>query len=93
MKTQFIIKKLYIIIIISSLLLTNVVGLRCENKSDSIQAQSHAKFAERRVEEKYDPAEQDEKSQKYEKLEWLIKQSLMKQYERIEVQNIEESLD
>jgi hypothetical protein len=93
MKTQFIIKMQFIVFMVSSLLLINVVGLRCENKSDSLQAQSHAKLAERRVEEQYDPEAQDEKSQKYERLEWLTKQNLMKKYGRMEIQNLEESLD
>ncbi len=93
MNPQTIFKNLFIISVLFSLLLINVGSLRCENKADSIKAQSHARYAERRVEENYEPDRQDEKSRRFEELEWLIKQNLMKQYEKLEVQSLEDSLD
>lgn len=93
MKIPFIIKELFIIFILFPLLLINVADLRCEIKSSSVQAQFRTDFTERRLAAKYDPEQQDEKSQKYEKRESRIKQILKKQCQRLDMQNLEDSLD
>ena len=95
MKQPNLIKGLFFIAVPLALLLSNIESPRCEPQSaDRNQAQSLAKRNDTKVEKAGDPEVQDEKSDRFKILEWMIRQSLMKQYEKLEVnEDLEANLD
>ena len=93
MKTQTNSKKCFVMVVFLALLLFNGSALRCEDKSNSINPQSRLKYAEKRVESINDPEVQNDKSRRYEELEWLIMQALNKQYQRMEEVNPDDLAD
>ncbi len=95
MKQPNLIKGLFFIAVPLALLLSNIESPRCEPQSvDRNQAQSLAKSKDIKVERAGDPEVQDEKIDGFKILEWMIRQSLMKQYEKLEFNaDLEANLD
>jgi hypothetical protein len=64
----------------------NAGSLRAEPGSDSLSnAKRQAKMDDSAQVKRGDQDPQDEKSQRFKKLEWLIMQSLMNHYQKLEV--------
>ena len=64
----------------------NAGSLRADPGPDSLSnAEQQARMDDRALVKSGDQDLQDDKSQKFKKLEWLIKQSLMNQYQKLEV--------
>ncbi len=78
-----------------SLLLFNPGSARCESPTGGLsKAQSQARMSDSRRAQADDQDLREEKSQRFQEMEWLIKQYLMKKYERMEVmQGLEDNLD
>ncbi len=65
-------------------LLVKVESPRCESPPLSLNnAQSQAARNDAKSEKFYDPDVQDEKSDRFKIMEWVIRQNLMKQYEKL----------
>ena len=90
MKTQTTNKKSLVIAVFLALLLFNGSALRCEDTSNSMKAQSRATYAERRADSNYEPELQNDKSRRFEVLEWLVMQSLMSKYQKMEIETLDE---
>ena len=74
----------------------NAGSLRADPGPDSLSnAEQQAKMDDRALVKSGDQDLQEEKSQRFKKLEWLIKQSLMNHYQKLEVVGgeVEESLE
>lgn len=95
MKKPNLIKGLFVIAVILYLLLFTIERPRCEAQPTGLNtAQSLAKRDNPKMEKSSDQDLQDDKSERFKVLEWLIRQNLMKQYERMEaVENLEDNLD
>jgi hypothetical protein len=95
MKKPNLINGLFVIAVLLSLLLFNLESPRCESQPLGLNnAQSLAKRDNARMEKSSDQEVLDDKSERFKVLEWLIRQSLMQQYERMEVvENLEDNLD
>ncbi len=78
-----------------SLLLFNPGSARCESPTGGLsKAQPQARMNDSHRAQVADQDLREEKSQRFQEMEWLIKQYLMKQYQKMEtVENLEESLD
>jgi len=64
----------------------NAGGLRADPGPDSLSnSEPQAKMDHRALEKSGNQDLQEEKSQRFKKLEWLIMQSLMNQYQKLEV--------
>jgi len=64
----------------------NAGSLRADPGADSLSnAERQARMDDRALVKSGDQDLQDEKSERFKKLEWLIKQSLMNQYQKLEV--------
>jgi hypothetical protein len=95
MKKPNLIKGLFVIAVLLSLLLFSLESPRCESQPfGGNTAQSLVKRDNTKMAKSSDQEMQDDKSQGFKVLEWLIRQNLMKQYERMEVvENLEDNLD
>ena len=93
MKNRAIINKLFTLAVLLAILLINVGSLRGEDTSNSINARSQAQYAEKRAEEKSHPEWQDGKNDRYQVLEWLIMQDLMKKYQKLDEEPLTDNLD
>jgi len=95
MKKSNIINRLFIIAVPLTLLLANIGSARCESQpADLNNAQSLAKRNDTKLEISSDQEMQDDKSQRFKEVEWLIRQNLMKQYEKLAVnEDLEDNLD
>ena len=95
MKKLNFINGLFVIVVLLSLLLFNLESSRCESQPSGLNnAQSLVKRDNPKMEKSSDQEMQDDKSERFKVMEWLIRQSLMKQYERMEVvENLEDNLD
>ena len=95
MKKLNFIKGLFIIAVTLALLLVNIGSPRCESQPSGLNnAQSLVKRNNPEMAKSSDQEMQDDKSERFKVLEWLIRQNLMKQYERMEiVEELEENLD
>lgn len=76
-------------------LLLNVGGLRCEPQTGGLgQAQSRVQRDDRRPAKDPAPDWQEDKSERFKMVEWLIMQQLLKKYERIEgADELDDNLD
>jgi hypothetical protein len=95
MKKPNIINGLFVIAVLLSLLLFNIESPRCESQPlGANAAQSLVKRDNAKMEQSSDQEMRDDKSERFKVLEWMIRQSLMQQYERMEVvENLEDNLD
>ncbi len=95
MKKTNIINGLFVIAVLLSLLLFNIESPRCESQPfGGNTAQSLVKSNDTKMEKSSDQEMQDDKSERFKVMEWVIRQNLMKQYERMEaVENLEDNLD
>jgi hypothetical protein len=95
MKKPNIIKGLFVIAVLFSLLLFSIESPRCESQPTGLSnAQSLVKRDNTKMEKSSDQEMQDDKSDRFKVMEWVIKQNLMKQYERMEVvEDLEVNLD
>jgi hypothetical protein len=95
MEKPIVIKGLFIIAVVLYLLLFTIESPRCESQPTGLNnAQSLVKRNSPKMEKSNDQERQDDKSQGFKVLEWLIRQNLMKQYERMEVvEDLEGNLD
>ncbi len=89
------IRGLFIIALTLALLLVNLGGARCESQTSGLNnAQSLVKRDNTNLAKSSDQEMQDDKSERFKVVEWLIRQNLMKQYERMEVvEELEANLD
>ena len=95
MKKLNLIKGLFIIAVPLAFLLLNIESPRCESQPSSLNnAQSLAKRNDTKMEKSSDQEMQDDKSERFKVIEWLIRQNLMKQYEKLAVnEDLEDNLD
>jgi hypothetical protein len=93
MKTKTKTGKNFIILAFLALLLFNGSALRGEDAAGSTKAQSRLRYAEMKAESTNDPEMQNHKSRRYAELEWLILQSLMKRYQKMEVEILDDLPD
>lgn len=95
MKKSNLIRGLFVIAVILYLLLFTIEGPRCESRPfGGTTAQSLVKKDNPPMEKSRDQEMQDDQSARFKVLEWMIRQNLMKQYERMEVvEELEENLD
>ena len=95
MQKSNIINRLFILAVPLTLLLANIGSARCESQPAGLNnAQSLVTRNDTKMEKSSDQEMQDDKSDRFKVIEWLIRQNLMKQYERMEVvENLEDSLD
>ncbi len=96
MKRRNIIHKPFALVVLLTLFLFflfKVEPLRCENKSDSINAQYQAKVAAGRAEDNSDPEWKDDKSRRFRELEWIITQVLIKSYEKLAKEDQEDMIN
>lgn len=87
-KSALIIRTGTVLVFLAFLLGGNVASGRCESEPDLTKAQPQARYGEKRAEEKADPDCQSDKSERFRVLEWVIKQSLLNQYQRLEEQDL-----
>ncbi len=87
--------RVFATVVLFSLLLLNPGSARCESPTGGLsKAQSQARMNGSSRVMADDPDLREEKSQRFQEMEWLIKQYLMKKYERMEVmQGLEDNLD
>ncbi len=73
----------------------NAGNLRCETAPDSFRhAQPQARMADKMPAKSSDQEYQDDKSERFKIMEWVIRQNLMKQYQQFVVnEDLEENLD
>ncbi len=95
MKKHNIIKGFFFTALLFSLLLINVGSPRCEAQpAPSKNTHSKASIAgENRAAKPGDLEPQDDKSLRFREMEWLIRESLMKQYERLVMTEALEDLE
>ncbi len=95
MKKLNIINGLFVIAILLSLLLFNIESPRCESQPSGLNnAQSLVKSNDTEMAKSSDQEMQEDKSERFKLMEWVIRQNLMKQYEKMEaVENLEDTLD
>jgi hypothetical protein len=95
MKQPNFIKGLFVIAVLLAFLLLNIESPRCESQPSGLNnAQSLVKRNDTKMEKSSDQEMQDDKSERFKVLEFLIRQNLMKEYERMEVvENLEDNLD
>ncbi|MCX5888627.1 MAG: hypothetical protein NTY36_04155 [Deltaproteobacteria bacterium] len=88
-------KGLFVIAVILYLLLFTIESPRCESQPSGLNnAQSLVKSNDTEMAKSSDQEMQDDKSERFKVMEWVIRQNLMKQYERMEVvENLEDNLD
>lgn len=83
-KRTFIFRILVTVIFLAGFLL-QVGSLRCESQSDRLdESRSQARISERNWAKNSDWEEQEDKSARFQELEWIIKQTLLKEYEKME---------
>jgi hypothetical protein len=94
MKKQLIIK-ISAALIASAFLLLNVGTSRCEPPSDHFrEAQSQLSKVMPNQLKTYDQNLEKENHERFQLVEWLIKQSLMKQYQKLEIDlDLEDNLN
>jgi len=94
MKKTTVISKMFAVTLFLSLLLINVGSLRCASKpNDAINLQSQAQRDSSELGKARDQnwlEGPEDKNVNFKVLEWMIKQKLLRQYEKME---IEEDLD
>lgn len=95
MKKSNIINRLFIIAVPLTLLLVNIGSPRCESQPSGLNnAQSLVKRNDTKMEKSSDQEMQDDKSERFKVMEWLIRQNLMKEYEKLAVnEDLEADLD
>ncbi len=95
MKKSNIINRLFIIAVPLTLLLANIGSARCESQPSGLNnAQSQVVRNTTKMEKSSDQEMQDDKSERFKEIEWLIRQNLMKQYEKLAVnEDLEDNLD
>ena len=95
MKKVNIIKGLFIIAVPFALLMVNIESPRCESQPSGLNsAQSLVKRNDTKMEKSSDQEMRDDRSERFKLVEWMIRQNLMKQYERMEVvEDLEADLD
>ncbi len=73
----------------------NVGNLRCETAPDSFRnAKQQAKMTDRMQMNSSDQEAQNDKNEGFKIMEWVIRQNLLKQYEKLEINpDLDESLD
>lgn len=71
--------------LLAALLALGVQTARCEPQVGLKKAHSQVKSRDAQKERYLDQEGQDEKSQRFKMLEWAIRESLMKQYEKLAV--------
>jgi hypothetical protein len=83
-KRTFIFRILVTVIFLSGFLL-QVGSLRCESQSDKLdKSRSQAKMSDRNSAKGSNWEEQEDKNARFQELEWIIKQVLLKKYEKME---------
>jgi hypothetical protein len=89
------IKGLFIIAVPLALLLVNIESPRCESQPSGLNnAQSLVTRNDPKIEKSSDQEMQDDKSQRFKVMEWLIRQNLMKEYEKMVVnEDLEDNRD
>jgi hypothetical protein len=94
MKKQIIIK-ISAALVVSAFLLFNVGTLRCAPPTDHFrEAKSQVRKALPTMDNNRDQDLEEEKHQKFQMVEWLIIQSLMNQYQKLErVEDLEDDLN
>jgi len=95
MKKANLINRLFIIAVPLTLLVANIGSARCEPQPAGLNnAQSLATRNDTKMTKSSDQEMQDDKSQRFKEIEWLIKQNLMKKYEQLAVdEDLEDNLD
>ncbi len=94
MKKHNFIKGFFIAALLFALLLINVGSPRCEAQPAQVKnTHSKAKTAPNPVAKSGDLEPQDDKSRRFREMEWLIRESLMKQYERLVMTEALEDLE
>ena len=95
MKKTNIINRLFIIAVPLTLLVANIGSARCEPQPAGLNnAQSQVMRNTTKIEKSSDQEMQDDKSQRFKEIEWLIRQNLMKQYEKLAIhEDLEDNLD
>ena len=95
MKKSNIINRLFILAVPLTLLLANIGSARCESQPAGLNnAQSLVTRNDTKMEKSSDQEMQDDKSQRFKEIEWLIRQNLMKEYEKLAVnEDLEDHLD
>jgi hypothetical protein len=95
MKKLNFIKGLFIIAVPLALLLVNIESPRCESQPlGANNAQSLVKKNDTKTEKSSDQEMQDDKSQRFKVMEWVIRQNLMKEYEKLVLnEDLEDNLD
>ncbi len=96
MRAPRLIKALFIIAVTLTLLLLHSESPRCESQPAALNsAQSQVKGNNLKVAEKAGDSEvQDEKSNRFKIMEWMIRQNLMQQYSQLAAsEDLEDNLD
>jgi len=77
--------RILVTVIFLSGFLFQVGSLRCEAQTDKLDKdRSQAKISDRNWAKNSDWEEQEDKSERFQELEWIIKQVLLKKYEKME---------
>lgn len=94
MRKQTIIK-IFAVAVFLAFFLFNIGTARCEPPSDSFrEAQSNLRKALPRQETSHEQNLEQENHERFQLVEWLIQQSLLKQYQRLEIElDLEDNLD
>lgn len=95
MKKPNLIRRLFIIAVLLALLLLTGESPRCESQPSGLNnAQSLVQRNDPKLEKASDQEMQDDKSERFKVMEWLIRQNLMKEYEKMAVsEDLEANLD
>ena len=85
-------------IIISSIvifltMIVNIGDLRCQEKSNMIDAQHQSKYMERMPKGVDEDNLKDDKNIGVEILEWIIKRNLLYQYQKLDPEELEDMLE
>ncbi len=85
-------------IIISSIvifltMIVNIGDLRCQEKSNMIDAQHQSKYMERMPKGVNEDNLKDDKNTGVEILEWIIKRNLLYEYQQIDSEELEDRLE
>lgn len=72
--------------VLLSLVLLNAGSLRCESRPEGLSnAQPQAKIDRQGLTKTYDQDRQEDKSQRFKELEWVIMQNLINKYQKLEI--------
>jgi len=71
----------FIILVSLLIIIFNIGNVRCEEESDTINAQPQAKYLYKSTGDRNEDDLQDNKSKRFKELEWIIKMNLIAQYQ------------